>query len=169
MVRRVYAMACLLLQLCRPPSHIFCLPFDQPPVLAQRRAIGHRWLIIHVDVCSGRSACRLAVRPHPAQDPCARSTVLLVRRHRRHGLLAQSLATYPLPRPRGTGEAFYFPASMSLISDYHRETRSRAMSIHQSSVYAGTIAGGAVSGVVGQYYGWQSSFMLFGTSASCLL
>jgi MFS family permease len=63
----------------------------------------------------------------------------------------------------GLGEAFYFPASMSLISDYHRETRSRAMSIHQSSVYAGTIAGSAVSGAVGQYYGWQSSFILFGT------
>ncbi|MGA2808436.1 MAG: MFS transporter [Terracidiphilus sp.] len=62
----------------------------------------------------------------------------------------------------GLGEAFYFPASMSLISDYHRDTRSRAMSIHQSSVYAGTIAGGAVSGFVGQYYGWQSSFVLFG-------
>jgi len=28
----------------------------------------------------------------------------------------------------GLGEAFYFPASMSLISDYHgRDTRSRAM------------------------------------------
>jgi MFS family permease len=41
----------------------------------------------------------------------------------------------------GFGEAFYFPASMSLLSDYHgRETRSRAMAIHQSSVYAGTIA-----------------------------
>jgi predicted MFS family arabinose efflux permease len=51
---------------------------------------------------------------------------------------------------------------MSLMSDYHRETRSRAMSIHQSSVYAGTIAGGAVSGAVGQYYGWRSSFTLFG-------
>jgi MFS family permease len=62
----------------------------------------------------------------------------------------------------GLGEAFYFPASMSLISDYHRETRSRAMSIHQSSVYVGTIAGGTVSGSVGQYYGWQSSFILFG-------
>ncbi|HEY1895281.1 MAG TPA: MFS transporter, partial [Terracidiphilus sp.] len=62
----------------------------------------------------------------------------------------------------GLGEAFYFPASMSLMSDYHRETRSRAMSIHQSSVYAGTIAGGTVSGAVGQYYGWRSSFTLFG-------
>jgi MFS family permease len=62
----------------------------------------------------------------------------------------------------GLGEAFYFPASMSLISDYHRETRSRAMSIHQSSVYAGTIAGATVSGVIGQFYGWRSSFLLFG-------
>jgi MFS family permease len=61
----------------------------------------------------------------------------------------------------GLGEAFYFPASMSLLSDYHFETRSRAMSIHQSSVYAGTVAGGALSGLVGQYYGWQPSFLLF--------
>jgi MFS family permease len=63
----------------------------------------------------------------------------------------------------GFGEAFYFPASMALLSDYHgRETRSRAMSIHQSSVYAGTIAGGSVAGIMGQYYGWRSSFYLFG-------
>jgi len=63
----------------------------------------------------------------------------------------------------GLGEAFYFPAAMSLISDYHGPaTRSRAMSLHQSAVYAGSIAGGAVSGFVGQYYGWRSSFILFG-------
>src|SRR5438477_1038526 len=38
----------------------------------------------------------------------------------------------------GFGEAFYFPAAMSLVSDYHgRETRSKAMAICQSSVYAG--------------------------------
>ena len=64
----------------------------------------------------------------------------------------------------GLGEAFYFPASMSLVSDYHgRDTRSRAMSIHQSSVYAGTIAGGTVAGFLGQHYGWRSSFYLFGS------
>jgi len=63
----------------------------------------------------------------------------------------------------GFGEAFYFPASMSMISDYHgRSTRSRAMALHQSSVYAGTIAGGTVAGFLGQYYGWRSSFYLFG-------
>ncbi len=64
----------------------------------------------------------------------------------------------------GFGEAFYFPASMSLISDSHGpETRSRAMSFHQSSVYAGTIAGGALSGYMGQHYGWRSSFYVFGS------
>jgi len=64
----------------------------------------------------------------------------------------------------GFGEAFYFPASMSLVSDYHGpDTRSRAMSIHQSSVYAGTIAGGTVAGFFGQYYGWRSSFYVFGS------
>lgn len=63
----------------------------------------------------------------------------------------------------GFGEAFYFPASMSLVSDYHGpDTRSKAMSMHQSSVYAGTIAGGVASGYLGQHYGWQSSFYLFG-------
>jgi MFS family permease len=64
----------------------------------------------------------------------------------------------------GLGEAFYFPASMSLISDYHgKRTRSRAMSLHQSSVYAGTIAGGALAGYCGQYYGWRSGFYIFGS------
>jgi MFS family permease len=69
----------------------------------------------------------------------------------------------------GLGEAFYFPAAMSLISDYHgRATRSRAMSWHQSGVYAGTIAGGTLAGFLGQYYGWQSSFVVFGAAGIIL-
>ena len=69
----------------------------------------------------------------------------------------------------GLGEAFYFPAAMSLISDYHSSaTRSRAMSLHQSSVYAGSIAGGALSGLLGQTYGWRSSFIVFGTAGIVL-
>ena len=69
----------------------------------------------------------------------------------------------------GFGEAFYFPASMSMLSAYHGpETRSRAMSLHQSSVYAGTIAGGSVAGVFGQHYGWRSSFYLFGSLGALL-
>ncbi len=63
----------------------------------------------------------------------------------------------------GLGETFYYPASMSMLSDYHgRETRSRAMGIHQTSVYVGTIGGGFFAGLIGQYYGWRLSFVVFG-------
>ena len=69
----------------------------------------------------------------------------------------------------GLGESVYFPASMSLISDYHgKATRSRAMGTHQTSVYVGTIAGGFFAGLIGQRYGWRSSFVIFG-SAGILL
>jgi MFS family permease len=61
------------------------------------------------------------------------------------------------------GETFYFPASMSLLSDYHApETRSRALGFHQTSVYVGTIAGGFFAGLIGQHYGWRWSFVVFG-------
>ncbi len=63
----------------------------------------------------------------------------------------------------GLGETFYFPASMSLVSDYHgKRTRSRAMGLHQTSVYAGTIGGGFFAGLIGQYWGWKWSFIIFG-------
>lgn len=63
----------------------------------------------------------------------------------------------------GLGETFYFPASMSLISDYHSPaTRSRAMGLHQTSVYVGTIGGGFFAGLIGQRYGWRWSFVVFG-------
>ena len=63
----------------------------------------------------------------------------------------------------GMGETFYFPASLSLLSDYHgKRTRSRALGIHQTSVYVGTIAGGFFAGWIGQVYGWRWSFVVFG-------
>jgi MFS family permease len=64
----------------------------------------------------------------------------------------------------GLGETFYFPASMSLVSDYHdRRSRSRAMSIHQSSVYIGTIGGSWLGAWFAQYYGWRVGFYFFGS------
>jgi MFS family permease len=63
----------------------------------------------------------------------------------------------------GLGEAFYFPASMALIAGYHGPaTRSKAMALHQSSVYVGTVAGGTLGGVLGEHYGWRSSFYILG-------
>ncbi len=69
----------------------------------------------------------------------------------------------------GLGETAYFPASMSMIGDYHgKRTRSRAMGIHQTSVYIGTIAGGFFAGLIGQRYGWRSSFVVFGACGVAL-
>src|ERR1051326_2845725 len=63
----------------------------------------------------------------------------------------------------GLGETFYIPASMSLISDYHgKATRSRAIGLHQTSIYAGTIFGGAFAGWMAVKYGWQSPFLFLG-------
>src|SRR5581483_1433733 len=69
----------------------------------------------------------------------------------------------------GLGEAFYMPASLSLISDYHGPgTRSRAMGLHQSSVYAGTVLGGTAAGLCADHYGWRSGFYLFGCAGIVL-
>ncbi len=63
----------------------------------------------------------------------------------------------------GLGETIYYPASMSMVSDYHgKQTRSRAMGLHQTSVYVGTIAGGFFAALLGQHYGWSRGFVVFG-------
>jgi MFS family permease len=70
----------------------------------------------------------------------------------------------------GIAEALYFPAAMSLISSYHgTDTRSRAMSIHQSAVYAGTVGGGVIAAVIAERFGWRSNFILFGSFGFVLL
>ncbi len=69
----------------------------------------------------------------------------------------------------GLGETFYFPASVAMLSDYHSdETRSRALGLHQTSVYAGTIGGGAVAALIAEHYGWRSSFVIFGSLGALL-
>ena len=63
----------------------------------------------------------------------------------------------------GLGESFYFPASMSLLADYHGpRTRSRAMGIHQTSVYLGTAGGAVLAGFLAERQGWRSPFWVLG-------
>ena len=69
----------------------------------------------------------------------------------------------------GFGETFYFPASMSLTSDYHdRRTRSRALAFHQSSVYIGTILGSWLGAWWAEKYGWRVGFYIFGGAGMVL-
>ncbi len=62
----------------------------------------------------------------------------------------------------GGGEALFGPANYSLLGQYHKETRARAMSIHQTAYYVGVILAGWLAGYIADKLGWQYSFILFG-------
>ena len=62
----------------------------------------------------------------------------------------------------GAGEAFYYPASNSMIGQYHKSSRAQAMAIHQTGLYTGIIVGGWLAGWIGQTFGWRMSFFTFG-------
>jgi MFS family permease len=64
----------------------------------------------------------------------------------------------------GLSEAFYIPAALALISDYHRgDTRSRATGIHQMGIYCGVILGGfAGYAADAPDLGWRWAFDITG-------
>ncbi|MDO5450566.1 MAG: MFS transporter [Akkermansia sp.] len=65
----------------------------------------------------------------------------------------------------GISEAFYIPAALALISDYHRgSTRSMATGIHMSGIYAGQMLAGCGALMAGAPYnlGWRLTFETFG-------
>ncbi|MSU77500.1 MAG: MFS transporter [Gemmataceae bacterium] len=60
----------------------------------------------------------------------------------------------------GISEAFYIPAALALIADYHvGSTRSRAVGLHQMAIYCGVIAGGFAGHVADEPgLGWRFTF-----------
>jgi len=63
----------------------------------------------------------------------------------------------------GLSEAFYIPAALALIADYHSErTRATATGLHQSGLYTGIAMGGLAGGWLGERYGWRSPFTILG-------
>src|SRR4030095_2204846 len=64
------------------------------------------------------------------------------------------------------GEATYYPTAAALISDWHRSgTRSRALSIHQTGVFAGAGVGAVTAGALADAFGRRSLFLVFGLIA----
>ena len=62
----------------------------------------------------------------------------------------------------GVSEAFYIPAGLALIADYHPgPTRSLAVGIHTSGIYLGQALGG-VGGWIAQEISWRSAFVYCG-------
>ncbi|MFO0950797.1 MAG: MFS transporter [Isosphaeraceae bacterium] len=74
-----------------------------------------------------------------------------------HGLLATRALM-------GVSEAFYIPAGLALIADFHRgSTRSRAIGLHQMGMYGGIILGGFMGHVADHpNLGWRFAFQVCG-------
>ncbi len=62
----------------------------------------------------------------------------------------------------GGGEALFGPNYNALLSEYHTNTRSTAMSIVQTAYYIGVIASGFLAGKIADIWGWQYAFIVFG-------
>lgn len=62
----------------------------------------------------------------------------------------------------GVSEAFYIPAGLSLIADYHDgKTRSFAIGIHTTGIYLGQAFGG-FGATISEHFSWQYTFHTFG-------
>ena len=60
------------------------------------------------------------------------------------------------------GEATYYPSATALISDWHpNRTRGRALSLHQTGVFAGAGLGSVAAGIVADAMGWRAPFLIF--------
>jgi len=69
---------------------------------------------------------------------------------------------YCLRALMGVSEAFYIPAGLSLIADYHDgKTRSIAIGIHTTGIYLGQAFGG-FGATIADHFSWQSTFHGFG-------
>lgn len=69
---------------------------------------------------------------------------------------------YALRAVMGVSEAFYMPAGLALIADYHEgKNRSLAIGIHMTGNYLGQALGGFGATIAGSF-SWQATFFSFG-------
>lgn len=62
----------------------------------------------------------------------------------------------------GVSEAFYYPAALALIADFHTgPTRARAIGFHQTGLYTGLALGG-IGGYIADHSSWRNCFTWFG-------
>ena len=61
-------------------------------------------------------------------------------------------------------QTMYGPSANALVAEYHRESRTVAMSCHQAAYYTGWfVSGAAVSGLLAVFGSWRWAFFAFGT------
>jgi len=63
----------------------------------------------------------------------------------------------------GIGEAGGSPPAHSMISDYYPpQRRATAFAIYSAGLHAGVFAGFALGGIILEYFGWRTAFMVVG-------
>ncbi|KTE18803.1 hypothetical protein ATE67_17050 [Sphingopyxis sp. H050] len=61
------------------------------------------------------------------------------------------------------GESTYYPTATALIGDWHKPSmRSRALSLHQTAVFAGSGLGAVAAGYIADAFSWHAPFLIFG-------
>ena len=61
-------------------------------------------------------------------------------------------------------QTLYGPSANALVAEYHKETRTIAMSCHQAAYYTGWfVSGAAVAGVLALFGSWRGAFFTFGS------
>lgn len=60
------------------------------------------------------------------------------------------------------GESSYYPSATALIGDWHPgATRSRALALHQTGLFAGAGLGALAAGLIADRLGWRAPFLIF--------
>lgn len=60
------------------------------------------------------------------------------------------------------GESTYYPSATALIGDWHDDRmRSRALSLHQTGLFAGAGIGALAAGLIADRLGWRAPFLVF--------
>jgi predicted MFS family arabinose efflux permease len=116
------------------------------------------WIYAAASLASGFAAARLGARRVILLSLAFWSAVTLLTGAARNPL--ELLAARAI---MGLSEAFYLPAALALVAEFHSDrTRGRATALHQSGIYMGIILGGAFGGWMGEHFGWRMPFFLLG-------
>lgn len=118
-----------------------------------------KWVYALLSPVGGYIADRISRRHVIAVSLCIWSAVTWATGH------ATSFQELVIARAiMGVSEAFYIPAALALITDYHLgPTRSRAVGFHQMGIYLGIIIGGFAGYVADEpTLGWRFAFTACG-------
>jgi predicted MFS family arabinose efflux permease len=116
------------------------------------------WVYAAASLASGFAAARLGARRVILLSLGFWSAITLLT-----GLASTPAQLLAARAIMGLSEAFYLPAALSLVAEFHsNQTRGRATALHQSGIYVGIVVGGAFGGWMGEHFGWRLPFFLLG-------